>query len=715
VLSVAGERKQHERRKQARLRIQQGRSENPSLGLIIEGEIPPVRRAGVKEVVAISPLVERKLFTHRSPVAAQVRAVSIALNTPDIAIIQGPPGTGKTTVINAIYERLGEIASERGGRSLPTLLTGPQHDAVLNMIERMDARGLPIEKMGQKGLKGGADQDEGQVQQFERWLVNYTEKVTRQFPRFQEHHWVTRVREALDDYRRSPTDAKALRLLEEIWASPPALLSATWRMQAREASDALSRVGEPQVDELRSRAISILQSLRITHAGFADDGADAIERLLSTPEMLGQLLPEEVSQLRELSHSAPDDASLRWIRALRQKLAEVFVPTFSGPSNSPRASVILLAEKVLASAASVTRTEGPEAALARFVQQIGVDPLLLRNAAREYATAVAATVQQSQSNGVSSSVFGGADAILPRFDAVIVDEAARATPGDLMIPMTFARQRIILVGDHRQLPHMIDEQIIKQLEDEGSTEGFRDALERSLFQHLKERAEALTLSDGIQRVVTLDAQFRMHPTLGQFVSENFYLPYGESFASPRPGSDFEHTLKPFAGSCAGWVDVGRSLGAEEKVPGGTSYFRVAEVDAVEGLLRRWTEDLFSRNLSVGVIAFYSEQRDRLKERISSESLDPSGRVTVGTVDSFQGREFDAVILSAVRTSPAPGSKAEYGHLVSANRLCVAMSRQKRLLVVVGDGKHFSGESARKKVPALRSFYRICDEQSAVIG
>ena len=80
------------------------------------------------------------------------------------------------------------------------------------------------------------------------------------------------------------------------------------------------------------------------------------------------------------------------------------------------------------------------------------------------------------------------------------------------------------------------------------------------------------------------------------------------------------------------------------------------------------------------------------------------RLLIGTVDAFQGREFDVVILSAVRSNRISVNKPvnRYGHLVSPNRLCVAMTRQKRHLMVAGDIKMFEGatDSAVEDRPDL---------------
>ena len=102
------------------------------------------------------------------------------------------------------------------------------------------------------------------------------------------------------------------------------------------------------------------------------------------------------------------------------------------------------------------------------------------------------------------------------YEYVIVDEAARVSPRDLMIPMSQGK-RIILVGDHRQLPHIIDEEVAKRMEEGEDVTDESEWLKKSMFQYLfSERLKALEDADDITRRVTLDKQFRMHPELGQF-------------------------------------------------------------------------------------------------------------------------------------------------------------------------------------------------------
>ena len=350
--------------------------------------------------------------------------------------------------------------------------------------------------------------------------------------------------------------------------------------------------------------------------------------------------------------------------------------------------------------------------------------------------------------------------IAPEYDTVIVDEAARCSPRDLLIPMSQARTRIILVGDHRQLPHMIDEEIARSLEARDDVDGERAAdkeesfIRRSMFQYLLSRLKRLAERDGIQRWVTLDQQFRMHPLLGKFVSDHFYRVHDpkEAFESPLLAPLFAHDLPGIAAVPAVWIDVPAHQGEEERA--GTSYRRVVEARQIAKWIERWIDSPAGRELTYGVISFYAKQGEEVyralsetgrafrgpdekwqiaqddSERLGEAGEPAPGRLRIGTVDSFQGMEFDVVFLSMVRSSRqvpgAPGTdpaeravrarqeRRAYGHLTSPNRLCVSMSRQKRLLVVVGDKAMVEHELAKVAIPGLVGFLDLCKTRGAVL-
>ena len=130
-----------------------------------------------------------------------------------------------------------------------------------------------------------------------------------------------------------------------------------------------------------------------------------------------------------------------------------------------------------------------------------------------------------------------------------------------------------------------------------------------------------------------------------------------------------------------------------------------------------------QELSFGVISFYKAQADQIRRQLSGLTKD-DGRLRIGTVDSFQGMEFDVVFLSMVRTAsgkfePKPGDREGqarrlFGHLCLYNRLNVAMSRQKKLLVIAGDADLLQGDLAAEFVPGLVDFLDLCRSEGAVL-
>ncbi len=259
----------------------------------------------------------------------------------------------------------------------------------------------------------------------------------------------------------------------------------------------------------------------------------------------------------------------------------------------------------------------------------------------------------------------------PYFDSVIVDEAAKANPLELLMVMALAKEHIILVGDDRQLPHYLDDEIGKKLEDESqdAQDEIEKALKDSMFKKLKERAQKLKELDGKERFITLNMQYRMHPLLGRLVSGVFYEPHNEGFGNSLKEEHFKHNLRVLDNKPLAWIDVKNS---KEKRNADGSYYRESEITAIKECLDLLMKD--EPDFTFGVITFFSEQK-----RLLEQALKGYANLEIGTVDSFQGKEFDVVFLSSVRTSHTE----RFGFLKDSPRLCVALSRQKRALIVAG--------------------------------
>ncbi|MCC6521428.1 MAG: AAA family ATPase [Polyangiaceae bacterium] len=274
------------------------------------------------------------------------------------------------------------------------------------------------------------------------------------------------------------------------------------------------------------------------------------------------------------------------------------------------------------------------------------------------------------------------DAVEPaHYDLVILDEAAKATVGEVLVPIVRA-QRLLRVGDEKQLPPFLEETTTQALLELGIAE---DEAKYSLFEHLlklvpREHREMLTM------------QFRMHPTIGDVVSALFYEkkvgngPGTENRPLPAGAFDRAHRVM--------WVDV---VGQDVRA-GKTSRANDAEIGVICRLLEKLDHDTHAAGmtLKVAVIAAYRGQFEKLDPRM--RELQPSLKalkVSAATVDSFQGREADVVLYSLVRTGDA-----ERTFLADGRRFNVALSRARRLLIMVGDRTGARGTARLRDLLAM---------------
>ena len=724
VLSLFAEAIQTVRRDNAWNKLNQGDCPNPNLALVLEDRAEIETRPRAHEL-KLSDQVRRKVFSHRTT-PAQEEAVRVALNSPDIALIQGPPGTGKTTVIAAIVERLNELSSGNGPHRV--LLTGFQHVAVENMIGRISLNGIPIPKAG-----GRSDDSPVNADAFRRQLQSWTENLARALRktyRLDENPLpaMGEVERNGVQYLLNPTQAAATKLVEMIRDHALEKGDDALASEAKTVVVSLTKSYGRSGDGERIRAV---RRLRTTEEGFADDGPDRAYEALG--ELSDGLTQEERSLLEEAADWMPSQGTPPWLSRMSALKEALFLRLTQPPAFSiarRNADVTGLFKKFLERGkryrAKMTPAEKKVEAVKLFLSRALENPETLVEAIGSYSYAIAATCQQS----VNKTIMRGFGRIADRdfaYDYVIVDEAARVMPRDLLIAFAQGR-RVILVGDHRQLPHIVDESAAQKLEEDRESPRTEKLLKRSLFEYLfTERLPDIEAGDGILRHVTLDCQFRMHPTLGDFVSRNFYERFNasERLRSGLGAEAFRHNLPETEGRPAVWIDVPHASGPKKRK--GTSYVRTAEIKAIRNQLKKWLRSPEGQNLTFGVIAFYRAQAETIENQLVAAGISQD-RVKVGTVDAFQGMEFDVVLLSMVRSEAQPAdckasaeesekdrlARKTYGHLCLCNRLNVAMSRQKRLLVVAGDSAMVKTELAEYAVPGLVDFYRLACREGVVI-
>ncbi|GAA7459013.1 hypothetical protein ckin119_00070 [Helicobacter pylori] len=683
-------------------KTKKGLSTNPNLGLILNIKEDKNDNNGttdtmdetLKEILSsyetraleLTERVKEKIFKN-PPTENQEKAIKIALNTPDIAVIQGPPGTGKTTVINAIVERLFDEYPKDKNIKGQILLCAQGHDATDNVRERIKVGGLPTFKFGERfkntkeeQYKQGERLSE-QLSEFAETIIESVKEKLQSLGDYENMKEIMDLEEALRRYYHSPLSES--ELLKEIEKNA-SFLNSSMR-------ETLLKVKH---EEQKIPAIlSAIHALRTTQEGFEDDGVMRNYELLEDESKLKGLTKED----RELLESAKPN--LEKLQELKIRLLEENTPKREYEISKPKEEIVQLAKDLLEILSSQSPNDKRIRALLEYISVLERNPSDLKGLLKDY-------------NFVFSSTIGQYDRVLkrketPYFDSVIVDEAAKANPLELLMVMALAKERIILVGDDRQLPHHVDDEIqamlIKDGEKDGEYEGLQEkiekALKESMFKKLKDRAENLEKLDGKKRFITLDKQYRMHPYLGQLVSDTFY-PDKESFDSPLEAECFKHNLSSLDNKPCAWIDVKEPK--EEKNSDG-SYYRESEIEKIKKCLDSFVKD--EPNFTFGVITFFSEQKRRLEQTLKGYS-----NLEIGTVDSFQGKEFDVVFLSSVRTRYTQG----FGFLKDSPRLCVALSRQKKALIVVGDKEKFNTPKAKDEVLGLFEFLQLCEKRGKIL-
>lgn len=324
-----------------------------------------------------------------------------------------------------------------------------------------------------------------------------------------------------------------------------------------------------------------------------------------------------------------------------------------------------------------------------------------------------------------------------QFDWSIVEEAGKATGGELISPLLLSYRRL-MIGDHKQLspfgstrimsllerPETVAEAIRvghgfvgRTLRDSSTDEVIDEVREEDndavaelctltmdclhLFEGLIENEFAVQARNANARPIAhrLTEQHRMHPAIARLVSSCFYdsglkthssaderfknsrCPVKSADSKRMPNTPITVVAMPYVQSTPG-MKVG------EQSPRWHNPSEVEAVVNVVKLLRINGEG----TASLAVLAPYSEQVRRLKKRIDENlqefpelsQLHPAvgSSSYCGTVDSFQGNEADVVVVSLVRNNHHASARSALGFLTDVRRMNVLLSRAKWRLIVV---------------------------------
>lgn len=299
------------------------------------------------------------------------------------------------------------------------------------------------------------------------------------------------------------------------------------------------------------------------------------------------------------------------------------------------------------------------------------------------------------------------------YDWVIVDEAARASPMELVVAMQ-AGKRVLLVGDHLQLPPSYP----RAVEDQASA---LLGMQRKDFRRMNNFQRAFSSNYGQSVGRTLRVQYRMAEHINRLVSHCFYADALEVGRAP-PGAEYEK-LPEFLASQVVWVDT-QDQGREAfHRPAGThegalvnEQEALAVVEVVRailtsaGFLEAVQAQEGDHEPIIGVIAMYSDQRDMIREKLEQAEWASGLRhcFSVGTVDSYQGKENRIIVLSVVRND----TSENVGFLSDPERINVAMSRSKDRLVIVTSSAMWRSRTETPMKNVLDEVERLAEKKLA---
>lgn len=247
-----------------------------------------------------------------------------------------------------------------------------------------------------------------------------------------------------------------------------------------------------------------------------------------------------------------------------------------------------------------------------------------------------------------------------KFDVAVIDEASQTTIPSVLIPIAKAH-RFILAGDHKQLPPTIL-----------STKAYK--LEETLFESLIEKYP--------HKAQLLNVQYRMNELLMKFPNSQFYDNQLNTDSSVKDINlkdliDCDEDVLTF-------IDTSNMDNSqEERLQDSKSLINRLEAEICLEIADRYVENGVS-NEDIGIISPYADQIKLISDKTDVE---------VKTVDGFQGREKEIIIISTVRCN----DKNEIGFLNDLRRLNVAITRAKRKLIIVGNRNTLNSNKVYKKL------------------
>ena len=639
--------------------------------------------AGTYEAAPLNPVNVPLPESKFPPTASQVKAINSGAGTDDYTLVLGPPGTGKTTVILQWVKYF-------AAQGMRVLVTSQNNKAVDNVLERL-----------------------AEEQEFECLRIGNENKISS----------------SLEDIT---LDNKAVKLQKELFAGADAIMKRLANLQqSLEHLQSQKDVMMEKVGE-RDRARTIYaelsaekenlqcklpqyESIACRYEARADEIRTAIryknrpkwfvlqfiadwlhERQLNAlEEQLSQTKASLVSALRTIEQKKlAIEHNERKLQFIAEELAkvesdigqwqlefDVIVPQF----NFIKPDVEL----------EITSIQGIESTLEK-VKVVQQELFQWFEKLRNERQQALYKILMEKVNVIGATCIGINTKSLFReldFDVVIVDESGQIQLHNILVPLSRAK-KAILVGDHKQLPPVVSDEVLEEIEAQGF-EDYQPLYQLSWFEHLWNAAPD-------DHKIMLDTQFRCPAIISDFVSEAFYG--GRYFAGV--GMDKKQPLFAFCPQPMVWLDICKMPKKRESsvIQDGRTVVQdnPCETALVLSVLEQAIIEKpeLAINREIGVIVPYANHVKAIQKAIKRaqkqgklKELSMPLNELVASVDSFQGQERDLIIFTFTRSN----NRGNVGFLADWRRLNVAQTRAKKQLVMIGDSETLTKGAERDDV------------------
>jgi predicted nucleic acid-binding Zn-ribbon protein len=653
----------------------------------------------VKNKHLLDVIVDHGFVNYEAPVidlpieganSAQLTMAARSMCVPDMLLILGPPGTGKTRTIR-------EIVTQQAAQKKKVLITSKNNKAVDNVLFAL--KGVEAIRIGR---------EEAISSDVRPLMIDFKAKDLQK----QVIHNISPQLETLADaYELWPSIQHFLDYLAQIsgeWRVEEARFErelealATWQRNRYENIRSLVERHSKRYKRLSSQAKKTSRKLDALHKRI-----QSAEKYYETPligsllVLVGAYLHQDWEQTAEVYQEITRE--LQVIADRNRRIWEAYKQDVSASEQA-----LVYKSRVHDAGRSVAQIRGQIAQvtekLSKMVARFDGIPPLQENASspeeleslrwkfkawhedamhRYHLLQDWKVLLQTRHQALYSTLIRMADVVGAtcigiatdarfedlKFDLMIADEAGQIQVMDLLVPLVRAN-RAVLVGDHLQLPPVVDEDVKARIDSENEDQLIW--LNKSLF-------EVLFASTPETHKVMLDTQYRMPRVIADFISRYFYQ------NRYHTGRDIHHA-DPFFSTPIVFVDTTEEQNRYEKqvthpTEGERGYINVLEAKIISDIALAYQ----SKGAEWGVIVPYKMQAERIRSdlhRRRKAFTDDDLTNLVATVDSFQGKESDVIIYGFTRSN----SRGRIGFMSELRRLNVSLTRCKHQLIIVGDSK-----------------------------